>query len=336
MKAIVATKYGSAEVLQLKEVEKPAPKNDEVLIKVYATTVTAGDCELRQFKMPALFWLPLRIYFGILKPRINVLGQELSGKIESVGKEVTEFKKGDLVFGSTQMRFGAYAEYVCLPSKYAIVIKPDNMSFEEAASLPTGGLNALHFIRKANIQQGEKVLIVGAAGSIGTLAVQMAKSAGAEVTCIDSTKKLNMLRSIGADHVIDYTQEDFTKSGKNFDVIIDVVGKSPYARTVKSLNQNGRFILGNPSLPGMIRGLWTSMTSDKKILFELAGYKKENLFYLKELFQAGKIKPVIDRSYPLKQMSEAHRYVDQQHKKGNVVITMPEQPTDQGYWAPLV
>lgn len=324
MKAIVATKYGSTGVLQLKEVEKPTPKKDEVLIKVHATTVTAGDSELRRFKMPLLFWLPLRVYFGVRRPRINIFGQEFSGEIESVGKEVTGFKVGDPVFGSTQLRFGAYAEYVCVPSKYAITIKPDDMSFEEAATLPTGGLNALHFIRKANVQQGEKLLIVGAAGSIGTLAVQIAKSMGAEVTCIDSTEKVDMLRFLGADHVIDYTEEDFTKSGKKYDVIIDVVGKSPYARTVRSLKQNGRYILGNPSLPGMIRGLWTSRTSDKKILFELAGYKKEDLFHLKELHQAGKIKPVIDRHYPLKQMSEAHRYVDQGHKKGNVVITMED------------
>lgn len=324
MKAIVATKYGSVEVFPLKEVEKPIPKDDEVLIKVHATTVTAGDSELRRFKMPTLFWLPLRIYFGITKPRINIFGQELSGEIESVGKEVTEFKKGNPVFGSTQIRFGAYAEYICLPSKYAIAIKPDNMSFKEAATLHTGGLNALHFIRKTNIQQGQKVLIVGAAGSIGTLAVQIAKSVGAEVTGIDSSKKLDMFRSIGADQVIDYIQEDFTKSGKNYDVIIDVVGKCSYSRTVKSLRHNGRYISGNPSLPGMIRGLGTSMTSDKKILFELASYKKEDLFHLKELFQSGKIKPVVDRCYPLKQMAEAHRYVDQGHKKGNVVITMEE------------
>ncbi|SIS58320.1 NADPH:quinone reductase [Salimicrobium flavidum] len=283
MKAIVATKYGSAEVLQLQEVEKPSPKKDEVLIKVHATIVTAGDSELRRFKMPPLFWLPMRVYFGVRKPRINILGQEFSGEIESVGKEVTGFKTGNPFFGSTQIRFGAYAEYVCLPSKYAITIKPDNMSFEEAATLPTGGLNALHFIRKANVQQGDKLLIVGAAGSIGTLAVQIAKSMGAEVTCIDSTEKLDMLRFIGADHVIDYTEEDFTKSGKKYDVIIDVVGKSPYVRTVKTLRQNGSYILGDPTLRGKVKGLWTSRRSDKKILFELAGYKKEDLVHLKEL-----------------------------------------------------
>jgi len=322
MKAIVWTKYGPPDVLQLKEVEKPIPKDNEVLIRIYAATVTAGDCELRRFDISILFWLFVRIMFGLRRPRKKILGQELAGEIESVGKEVTQFKKGDQVFAATERSLGAYAEYVCLPSTYAMAIKPTNMTYEEAATVPTGGLNALHFLRKGNIQRGQKVLINGAGGSIGTYAVQLAKSFGAEVTGVDSTRKLDMLRSIGADHIIDYTQEDFTKSGETFDVIFDVVGKSSFSRSVKSLKQKGRYLLANPALSLMIRGLWTSMTSSKKVITGLASYRTEDLIYLKELIEAGKIKSVIDRRYPLEQMAEAHRYVEKGQKTGNVVITL--------------
>lgn len=321
MKAIVCTKYGSPDVLQLQEVEKPTPKDNQVLIRVHAATVTAGDCELRRFKFPILFWLPLRLYIGIRKPRIKVFGQELAGEIESVGKEVTQFKKGDQVFAPTEMSFGAYAEYICLPGNYTIATKPSNMTCEEAATIPTGGLNALYFLRKANIERGEKVLINGAAGSIGTIAVQIAKSLGAEVTGVDSAKKLEMLRSIGADQVIDYTREDFTKSGKTYDVILDVAGKSSYSRCVKALTRKGRYVLANPSISLIVRGLWTSMTSSKKVITGLANYKVEDLNYLKEMIEAGKIKSVIDRRYGLEEVAEAHRYVEEGHKKGNVVIT---------------
>jgi 2-desacetyl-2-hydroxyethyl bacteriochlorophyllide A dehydrogenase len=322
MKAIVWTRYGSPDVLELKEIEKPIPKDNEVLIRIVATTVFAGDCEMRRFDFPISFWLPLRIMFGLRKPRIKIMGQELAGEIEATGKEVTLFRKGDQVFAPTDMRFGAYAEFICLPVTHPMAIIPSNMSHEEAATVPTGGLNALHFLRKGSARSGQKVLINGAAGSIGTYAVQLAKTLGAEVTAVDSTGKLDMLRSIGADHVIDYTQEDFTRSGKAYDVIIDVVGKSPFSRSVRSLKTNGRYILGNPGFTGMIRGLWTSMTGSRKVIAALAGYKTEDLVFLKELVEAGKIKSVIDRRYPLAQVADAHRYVETGQKSGHVVITL--------------
>jgi 2-desacetyl-2-hydroxyethyl bacteriochlorophyllide A dehydrogenase len=250
------------------------------------------------------------------------LGQELAGEIESVGKNVKRFRQGDQVFAATEAGFGAYAEYRCLREDKTLAIKPANMTYEEAAAVPTGGLNALHFLRKGNIQSGEKVLINGAAGNIGTFAVQLAKYFGAEVTGVDSTEKLDMLRSIGADHVIDYTQQDFTKNGKTYDVIFDVVGKSSYSRSVRSLKPNGHYLLANTCPSQMVRGLWTSMISNKKVIFAFASYKAEDLIFLKELIEAGKIKSVIDRRYPLEQVAEAHRYVDTGHKKGNVVITV--------------
>ena len=322
MKAIVCTKYGSPDVLELKEVEKPTPKDNEVLIKVYATTVTAGDCELRRFKMPIWLWLLARIGFGIRGPRQKILGQELAGEIESVGKDVRLFRKGDQVFAHAGIGMGAYAEYKCLPEERMLTTKPANMTYEEAAAVPTGGLEALYYLRKGNIQNGQKVLINGAGGSIGTFAIQIAKSFGAKVTGVDSTGKLDMLRSIGADHVIDYTQEDFTESGETYDVIFDVVGKSSFSRSVRSLNQNGRYLLANPRLSHMVRGLCTSRISNKRVIVGGTDFKTEDLIFLKELIEAGKLKSVIDRRYPLEQMAEAHRYVEKGHKKGNVVITV--------------
>ncbi len=322
MKAIVWTKYGSPNVLQLKEVEIPIPKDNEVLIKVHAATVTIADCELRRMKGPILFVLAFRIYVGLIKPkRITILGQELAGEIEAVGKEVTKFKKGDPIFAPCLLRLGAYAEYACLPEKYP-VLKPASITYEEAATIPTGGINGLDFLRAGNVQAGESILINGAGGSIGTYAVQIAKSLGAEVTCVDSAEKLDMLRLIGADHVIDYTKEDFTRNGETYDVIIDVIGKSPFSRSLRSLKPNGRYVLGNPSLSARIRARWTPMTQGKKVIVALASYKTEYYTFLKELIEAGKLKSVIDRRYPLDQTAEAHRYVDQGHKKGNVVITV--------------
>lgn len=309
-------------MLQLREVEKPTPKEDEVLIKIHAATVTAGDCEVRSLKFPIWFRLPMRIYAGLRRPkRITILGQELAGEIDAVGRKVTKFKKGDQVFAATFFRLGAYTEYTCLPETYP-VLKPANMTYEEAATIPTGGINGLHFLRTANVQSGQKVLINGAGGSIGTYAVQIAKSFGAEVTAVDSAEKSAMLRSIGADNVIDYTQEDFTMSGETYDVIIDVVGKSSFSRSIRALKPNGRYVLGNPSLSGMIRGRWTSMVSDKKVIFEPARYRAEDYTLLKGLIEAGKIKSVIDRRYPLEQTAEAHKYVEKGYKKGNVVITV--------------
>ena len=330
MKAIIWTKYGPPDVLQLQEVEKPTPKDNEVLIKIYAATVFAGDCGIRSFDLPFWLWFPLRFVYGLRKPRKRrILGQELSGVIESVGKDVTQFKKGDQVFAPTDLNGGAYAQYVCLRSSYPIALKPSNMTYEEAATVPVGGLNALHFMRKANLKSGEKVLINGAGGGIGTVAVQLAKYFAAEVTVVDSAQKLDMLRSIGADHVIDYTKEDFAKNGKTYDVIFDAVGKSSFSRSLRSLNPNGRYLLGNPPLRDMIRGLFVSMfghpafsRTNKKVISSWAGYRLEALNYLKELIVAGHLKAVIDRRYPLEEIVEAHSYVETGQKAGNVVITV--------------
>ena len=326
MKAIVCTKYGPPDVLQLKEVEKPTPKDNEVLIKVQATTVTAGDCEIRSLSFPLLLRLLMQIGFGFRGPRNKILGMELAGEIEVVGKNVKLFRKGDQVFASTGASFGAYAEYVCRPEEPrgmegALAIKPANMTYDEASTIPMG-IDALHFLRKANIQSGQKILISGAGGSIGTIGVQLAKYFGAEVTAVDSTGKLDMLRSIGADQVIDYTQEDFTKSGKTYDVIFDVAGKSSFSGCIRSLKQRGIYLSANPRLPQIVRGLWTTKTSSKKVIVEMASYRTEDLIFLKELIETGKIKAVIDRRYPLEQIAQAHSYVETGHKKGNVVITV--------------
>ena len=280
MKAMVWTKYGSPDVLQLQEVEKPTPKDNEVLIKVHAATVTIADCELRRMKGPILLMLAFRIYAGLLKPkRITILGQELSGEIEAVGKDITKFKKGDPVFAPCLLHLGAYAEYKCLPESYP-VIRPASITYEEAATIPTGGINGLHFLRVANIQPGEKVLINGAGGSIGAYAVQIARTLGTEVTCVDSAEKLDMLLSIGADHVIDYKQEDFTKNGETYDAIIDVIGKSHFSRSLRSLKPNGCYVLGNPSISARIKAQWTPMTSGKKVIIALAPYKAEYYKFL--------------------------------------------------------
>jgi NADPH:quinone reductase-like Zn-dependent oxidoreductase len=327
MKAIVWTKYGPPDVLKLQEVEKPTPKENEVLIRIVATTVTAGDCEMRSLKFPIYLSLPMRMWIGIKKPRGKTIpGTELAGEIESVGKDVKLFKEGDQVFGSAGMGFGANAEYICLPEQPGemeggVAIKPANMTYEEAAAVPFGGRDALHFLRKGNLQPGEKILINGAGGSIGTFAVQLAKHYGAEVTAVDSTGKLDMLRSIGADQVIDYTQEDFTKRGEIYDVIFDVVGTISFSRSDRSLKQNGIYLLANPGKQ-MVQGLWTRMTSSKKVIMQTSSPTTEDLVFLRELIEAGKIKSVIDRAYPLEQIPEAHRYVEKGGKKGNVVITV--------------
>ncbi len=332
MKAIVWTAYGPPEVLQLKEVEKPTPKDNEVLIRIVATTVTAGDCEQRSLKLPIWYRLLLRAYIGLKKPtRITILGMELAGEIELVGNDVKLFKEGDQVFAATGfVGMGACAEYICLPEEPeegALAIKPANMTYEEATPIPMGGSEALHFIRKGNIQSGQKVLINGAGGTIGTFAVQLAKYFGAEVTGVDSTRKLDMLRSIGADQVIDYTQEDFTKSGETYDFILDVVSKSSFSGSIRSLKENGRYLIANPGPSQMVRGRLTSRTSTKKVIFGAASPKTEDLIFLKELIEAGKIKSVIDRSYPLEQTAEAHRYVEKGGKKGHVVINVEQNNT---------
>ena len=320
MKAIVCSRYGPPEVLQLKELETPTPKDDEVLIRVHATSVTMGDCEIRRFKMPAWLWLPARIGFGFRGPRKGILGQELAGEIESVGKDASQFRRGDQVFGLTGLHLGAYAEYDCLPARGLIAAKPASMTFEEAAAIPLGGLHALHFLRRARIEEGQKVLIVGAGGSIGTVAVQLAKSLGAEVTGVDSSSKLDTLRSVGADKVIDYTRDDFAKNGESYDVIFDVVGKTSFPACMRSLKENGFYLMGNPGLSQLIGKLRGS--GSKKAIGGMVSYKSEDLAILKQLIESGKVRPVIDRRYPLEQVAEAHRYVDTGQKVGNVVITV--------------
>jgi NADPH:quinone reductase-like Zn-dependent oxidoreductase len=306
MKAIICTKYGPPEVLQLKEVEKPTSKDNEVLIKIYATSVTASDCIIRGFKLPYTMWIPARLALGISKPRKAILGLVLSGEIEKVGDNVKQFRKGDKVFAHTLFQFGAYAEFICVPEVSAIALMPSNTSFDEAAAIPFGGTLALYYLKKANIQRGQKVLIFGASGAVGTSAIQIAKYFGAEVSGVCSTANLELVKSLGADTVIDYTTDDFTDNGTQYDIIFDAVGKkkSAHLQYKKALTPSGKFISVDDGSPG-----------EQAVC-------KANLNILKELVEASKLKPVIDKIYPLDQIVEAHRYVDMGHKKGNVIISV--------------
>jgi NADPH:quinone reductase-like Zn-dependent oxidoreductase len=323
VKAVVYRKYGAPDVLHLEEVEKPVPKDNELLIKVHAAEATKADCEMRSFNFPVKwFWLPLRIAFGPFRPKKIILGGYFAGEVETVGKDVSEFRKGDQVFGAAGLRFGAYGEYVCLPNSFTIVPKPNNLSFEEAATVPLGGLNALHYLRMANIQSGEKVLINGAGGSIGTFAVQIAKAMGAKVTAVDSSIKEEMLRQIGADHFFDYAKGHFSQNGQTHDVIFDMVAQKSFSRCIDALNPGGRYLMGNPRISDMIRSVITTKVTDKTVLFAFAGEKPEELLALKKMIDDGSIRPVIHRTYPMEQAADAHRMVETEQRLGTIAIAI--------------
>jgi NADPH:quinone reductase-like Zn-dependent oxidoreductase len=314
MKAIVYERYGPPEVLQLKEIEKPTPKNNEVLIKVRATTVTIGDTRMRSFKVPREQWLFARLYLGIRKPKRPILGMELAGEIEAIGRDVTRFKVGDLVFASTfEVDFGGYAEYKCMSEDGLLAIKPSNLTFEEAAASVGAGMTALRCLKRGNIQRGQKVLIYGASGAVGTNAVQLVKNLyGAHLTGVCSTANLDLVKSLGADRVIDYTKEDFSQSSETYDVVFDAVAKFPPAKAKKALKKTGIYLNVHKD----------SDAGSNRI-------RNQELLDLKELIEAGKLKPVIDRVYPMEQIVEAHRYVDTGHKRGNVAITIGKGATGE-------
>lgn len=324
VKAIVYTKYGPPDVLQLTEVRKPVPQAGEILIRVRAAEVTKGDCEMRSFRFAVKwFWLPLRIAFGLRRPRRAILGGYFAGDVAELGRDVTRFKVGERVFGAAQLRLGAYGEYLALPASYTIVTMPDNMNYTDTAAVPLGGLNALHFMRRAKIRVRDKVLINGAGGSIGTHAVQIAKSLGAEVTVVDAARKEDALRRLGADHFIDYQTEDFTATGRTYDVIFDMVAGSPYSACIRSLKPGGRYLSGNPTLAVMFFSILTNLFSNKTASFAFARESHEELLALKELIEAGQIRSIVDRVYPMAQVAEAHRRVEAEQRVGAIVMTMP-------------
>lgn len=323
MKAIVYTRYGPPDVLRPAELETPVPAHDEVLIRIRATTVTAGDYRIRGFDVPGEFWLPARVGFGLAGPRNRIPGSEFAGEIEAVGSDVTLFKQGDPVFGIDGTGFGAYAEYTCRPENSVLALKPDVMSFEEAAAVPFGALTALYFLRdRGNVQRGQNVLVYGASGGVGTAAIQLAKYFGANVSGVCSTANIELVRSLGANRVFDYTQEDFTASDEIYDIIFDTVGKTSFTRCKKSLRENGLYLATVFRLPQLFQMLWTSITGGRRIICSVAPERTADLDYLKELVESGDLKVVIDRRFPLEQAAEAHRYAEQGHKKGNVVITV--------------
>lgn len=322
MKAIVYEEYGSPDVLRLEEVAKPTPKDNEILIRIYATTVTTGDWRARSLDVPTGFGFISRLFFGVLRPRQPILGTELAGKVESVGKDVSKFKVGDQVFAFSGASMGCHAEYKCMLEDGAVALKPANLTYDEAAAISFGGTTALNFFRRGRLQSGEKVLVNGASGGVGTAAVQLAKHFGADVTGVCSTASVELVRSLGANHVIDYTKEDFTRNGETYDVIVDIAGTAPFARSKGSLKEGGRLLLVLGGLPDMLQIPWVSMMSSKKVIAGPAAARADDLRFLAKLAEAGEFKPVIDRRYPFEQIAEAHRYVDIGHKKGNVVITL--------------
>lgn len=335
MKAMVYTEYGSPEVLQLKEMAKPTPQENEILVRVYATPINYGDLTARNFahltakgfNMPAPLMLPARLSFGWNKPKINILGSELAGEVEAVGAAVTKFKPGDQIFAYLGMTMGANAEYVCLPETGTVALKPANLSYAEAATLPYGAVMAVSLLKKANLQPGQKVLINGASGGIGALAVQLAKHFGAEVTGVCGTPRLEYVKALGADKVIDYTREDFTQNGETYDLIFDILGRSSFARCRGSLTPTGIYLLASFKSQALIQMLWTSLTgSQQKVICAMADEKVESLVLVKELAEAGKIKTLIDQRFPLEQAAAAHRYVEQGRKQGQVVLTLEPLP----------
>jgi NADPH:quinone reductase-like Zn-dependent oxidoreductase len=331
LKAAKYKEYGSPDVLEFEEVEKPTPKDNQVLIKIHATSVTYGDVMVRNmsnfsysdFNMPAPLLFPTRIFFGLSKPKIRILGAELSGEVESVGKAVKKFKAGDRVFGYRGQNLGAYAEYVCMPDDGCLAKKPANMSYEEAAVVPYGAIMALGILRKVDIQPGQKILIVGASGGIGSAALQLVKNHfGAEVTGVCGTARVEMVKSLGADHVVDYTQEDFTKNGETYDLIIDILGKTSYSHCKNSLTENGRVLYASFKTGKLLHALWTKVTGSRKVICAFGSEKQEDLVQVKELIDEGKIKAAIDKSFSLEQAAEAHAYYEGGNRKGHIAITV--------------
>ena len=323
MRAIVYKEYGGPDVLHMEDIEKPKPAKNEVLISVRAVEATKADCEMRSFKFAvSWFWLPLCIALGIRKPRNPILGNYFAGVIEATGDDVSKFQKGQNVFGGAGLRMGAYAEYFCVSDSCTMVTMPSNLSFAEAASVPLGGLNALHYMRKAEIRPGDKVLVNGAGASIGTFAVQIAKAMGAEVTAVDSGIKEAMLRDIGADHFVDYAKEDFTKSGSTYDVIFSMVAQTSYSSCIRALKPNGRYVMANPKLSDMLRSPLTSRFSDRKVMFAFAGEKEEELLELKRMIEADEIAATVDKIYSMEEAAEAHRRVETEQRLGTVVVSM--------------
>jgi NADPH:quinone reductase-like Zn-dependent oxidoreductase len=326
MRAAVYSRYGSADVVEVKQVPKPLPRDGEILIRVRATTVTTGDWRARSLELPRGFGLMGRLMFGIFGPRQPILGTELAGDVEAVGKKVTRFRVGDHVIAFSDSRMGAHAEYKCMPENGWVALKPANVSYEEAAALPFGGTTALAFFRKAGIKRGDRVLVNGASGAVGTAAVQLAKHFGAEVTGVCGTSNLEMVRSIGADQVIDYTREDFTGNGQTYDIIVDAVGTAPFSRSKGSLAKKGRLLAVLADLSAMLAGPWLSISSGKRVIAGPAMVRSEDLGLLAMLAETGELRPVIGRRFPLEQIAEAHRYVETGHKRGNVVITVDVGP----------